>query len=136
MMMPAFIVIMRVTVAVCSSFGLEGRLHSDEVRAKATEHILYYMVGSNAEYLFTDIRRQVSITQMPGKADELTGIFMPDFHDQLGRGLNLEPSPIIQLQAIAIGHGNGLRKVEKDIFTLICSQANPAAMTRVKIESK
>jgi hypothetical protein len=128
-MMPAFIVIVRVAVAVGAAFGLEGSLHLYEVRAKATEHILDYMIGSNAEYLFSDISRQVSISQMPGKANELTGISMPDFHDRLRRGLNLDPSPIIQLQAIAIGHGNGFRKVEKDIFTLIYGQPNAAAMT-------
>jgi hypothetical protein len=136
MMMPAFIVIMGVAVAVGSAFGLEGRLQLYELRAKAAEQILDYMVGSNADYLFSDISWQVSISQMPGKADELIGIFVPDFHDQLGCGLNLEPSPIIQLQAIAIGHGDGFRKVENDIFTLICGQANAAAMAGVEVEGK
>jgi hypothetical protein len=37
------------------------------------------------------------------------------------------------LQAIAIGHRNRFRKVEKDILALIRSEANAAAMPRVKI---
>jgi hypothetical protein len=40
------------------------------------------------------------------------------------------------LQAISIGHRNRVRKIEKDIFALIRSQANAAAMARVKIESE
>jgi hypothetical protein len=40
------------------------------------------------------------------------------------------------LQAISIGHRNRFRKVKKDIFALIRSQANAAAMARVKIESE
>jgi hypothetical protein len=40
------------------------------------------------------------------------------------------------LQAISIGHCNRFRKVEQDIFALIRSQANAAAMARIKIESE
>jgi hypothetical protein len=40
------------------------------------------------------------------------------------------------LQAISIGHRNRFRKIEKDIFALIRSQANAAAMACVKIESE
>jgi hypothetical protein len=40
------------------------------------------------------------------------------------------------LQAISIGHRNCFRKIEKDLFALIRSQANAAAMARVKIESE
>jgi hypothetical protein len=48
-------------------------------------------------------------------------IFVPDFNNSFGRGLNSEPPPIFQLQAISIGHGNRFAKIEKDIFALICS---------------
>jgi hypothetical protein len=58
---------------------------------------------------------------MPGKAYKLMRIFVPDFNNSFGGGLNSEPPPIFQLQAISIGHGNRLVKIEKDIFALICS---------------
>ena len=61
---------------------------------------------------------------------------MPDLDNGLPSGLNLEPPPIVKLQAISIGHRHAFRKVEKDIFALIRSQANAAAMTRVKVESQ
>jgi hypothetical protein len=38
------------------------------------------------------------------------------------------------LQAISIGHRNRFRKIEKDIFASIRSQANATAMARVEIE--
>jgi len=38
------------------------------------------------------------------------------------------------LQAISVGHGNRLRKIEKDIFALVRGQANATAMARVEIE--
>jgi hypothetical protein len=40
------------------------------------------------------------------------------------------------LQAISVGHRNRFRKVEKDIFSLIRSKANAAAVPPVKIESE
>jgi hypothetical protein len=59
-----------------------------------------------------------------------------DFDNELSGGLNSEPPPIFKLQAISIGHSDRFRKVEKDIFALIHSQANSAAMARVKIQSE
>jgi len=122
--------------AVSAAFGLEGGLHLYKIRSEALEHILDYMVGPNAKNLVADFSRQMPISQLPGKAHKLMGIFMPDFDNKFGRGLNPEPPPIFKLQAISIGHGDRFRKVEKDIFALICSQANAAAMARVKIESE
>jgi hypothetical protein len=40
------------------------------------------------------------------------------------------------LQPISVGHGNRLRKIEKNIVPLISGQAKAAAVTRVKVESK
>jgi len=53
------------------------------------EHMLDHMVRSNAEKLVSNFGRQMPISQMPGKAHELIGIFVPDFDNKLGGGLNL-----------------------------------------------
>jgi hypothetical protein len=122
--------------AVSSAFGLKRSLHANKIRSEAAEHVLDHMVGPNAQNLVPNFSGQMSIPQMPGKTHKLIGIRMPDFDNQLRRGPNLEPPPIIQLQAIAIGHCNRFRKVEKDIFALVRSQANAAAMPRVKIDGE
>jgi hypothetical protein len=75
------------------------------------------------------------ISQTPSKAHELLGIFMPDFDNKLGSGLDLQQPAVIKLQAISIRHRNRIRKIEKDVFALIRRQANAAAMARVEIES-
>ncbi len=83
---------MVVTVAVAAvsaAFGLEGGLHLYELRSQAVEHILDHMVGPNAKNLVPNFSRQMSISQMPGKAHELIRIFMPDFDNRLRSGLNL-----------------------------------------------
>jgi hypothetical protein len=137
MMMP--IVPMGAMVAVASvgaAFGLERDLHLYEIRSKTNQHILDHVVRPNAKNLVPNLGRQMPISQMPRKTRQLIGVFMSDFDNELRRRLNLEPSTIFKLQAISIGHGNRLGKVEQDIFALIPSQANSASMARVKIESE
>jgi hypothetical protein len=137
MMMPTVImIVMAAVAAVGAAFGLKGALRLDKICAEATEHILDHMVRPDANNLVSNLSRQMSISQMPGKAHKLIRIFMPDLDNGLRRGLNREPPPILKLQAIPVGHRDRFRKVEKDIFALIRSQANAAAMASVKIESE
>jgi hypothetical protein len=136
MMMPGVMIVMAAVAAISAAFGLEGALHLDKTRSEAAEHILDHMVRPDAKNLVSNFSRQMPISQMPGKAHKLIRIFMPDFDNGLRSGLNREPPPIFKLQAISVGHRDRFRKVEKDIFALIRSQANAAAMARVKIESE
>jgi hypothetical protein len=136
MMMHATIMVTMVAVAaVSAAFGLEGGLHLNKIRFEVMEHILDHMVGANAKNLVSNLSRQMPISQMPGKTHELMRIFVPDFEDWLGSGSDAEQSPVFKLQRIPIGHRNCFREVENDIFALISSQANAAAMARVEIES-
>jgi hypothetical protein len=114
MLMPSVFMLAMVAVpAVSAAFGLERGLHLYKIRFEVMEHILDHMVGADAKNLVSNLS--------PNK---------------LSSGLNLQQPPIVKLQAISIGHRNCFRKVEKDIFALIGSQANAAAMARVKIEGE
>jgi hypothetical protein len=131
MMMPTLAVIV---AAVRAAFGLKGCLHLDELRSKTIEHIFDHVVGSNPKNVVSNFSRQVPVSQMPRKAQELMGIFVSDFDNRLCSSLNLQPPPVFQLQAISIGHGNRFRKVKKDLFSLVRSQANTSAVARIEIE--
>ena len=99
-------------VPIGAALGLEGGLHLHNISSETAEHILNHMVGADAKDLFSNFRRQMPISQMPGKAYKLMGILMPDFDNKLRSRLNFEPPPVVELQAISIGHRNRLRKVE------------------------
>ena len=94
------------------------------------------MVGPESENLVSNFSRQMPISKMPGKAHKLIRILMSCLDDKLGSGLNLKPSPILELKAISLSHGDRLREVEKDIVALIRGEANAATMARFKIESE
>src|SRR5580700_8016499 len=117
MMMPILPLGAMVAVAdISAAFGLERDLHPFKICSEAKEHILDHVIRPNAKNLVSNFSRQMPISQMPRKARQLIGIFMSDFDNELRRSLNLEPSTIFKLQAISISHGNGLGKVEQDIF--------------------
>jgi hypothetical protein len=137
MMMSLVVIAVMVTVtAVGAAFRLEGGHYLRKIRSEAAEHILDNMVRPDAKDLVSNFGRQMPVSQMPGKTHKLIGIFMPDFDNKLGSGLDPEPPPILELQAVSVGHRNRLRKIEQDIFALIRGETNAAAMARVKVESE
>jgi hypothetical protein len=137
MTIPISIPFMLVAVSrVGASFWLKGRLHSYKTGSEALQQVFDYVVGSNAKSVASNLRRQVPIAKMPGQTHELIGIDMPDFDNDLRGGLDLEPPSVLELQAISVGHRNRFREIEKNIFTLIPSQTNAPAMTRVEIEGE
>jgi hypothetical protein len=135
MMMFTVIMVVMVTITtVSATFRLERGLQLYKLRSEAMEHLLDHMIGPDAENLVANFSRQMPVSQMPGKAHELIGIFVPYFDNGLRIGSHLEQSSIVKLQGVPIGHRNRFRKIEKDVFALIRGQANAAAMARVEIE--
>ena len=103
MMMPTVVMVVMVAVAaVSAAFGLEGGLHLHKIRSEAMEHILDHVVGPNAKNLVSNFSRQMPISQMPGKAHELIGIFMPDFDNRAPQ--RPEPSATSHLQVASHLH--------------------------------
>jgi hypothetical protein len=136
MMMPIVVMVRVAVVAIGAAFRLEWGLHLPKICSETVEHILNHMIGADAKNLFSNFRRQMSISQMPGKAHKLMGVLMPDLDNKLRGRLNFEPPPVVELQAISIGHCNRFRKVEQDIFALIRSQSNTTAMATIKVEGE
>jgi hypothetical protein len=135
MMMPIVVVVVRVVVvAIGATLGLEGRRHLHNICSETMEHILNHMVRADAKNLFPDFRRQMPISKMPGNAHKLMRILMSDFDYRLQTRLNFEPPPVVELQAISIGHCNRFGKIEQDLFALVRSQTNTTAMPSIKIE--
>src|SRR5262245_11190160 len=135
MMMSAMPVAVTVAIAaVGTAFRLERSGQLQNLRTGALEHLLDHMIGPDAKNRLANFGRQMPISQMPGEAQELVRIFVPDFDNELRGGFDPQQSPVFKLQGISIGHGNRSRKIEKDIFALIRRQANTAAMAGIEIE--
>jgi hypothetical protein len=136
MMLTVSRVVMMAVATISAAFGLEGGQHLCKIRSETTQHVLDHMVRPDTKNLVSNFGRQMPVSQMPGKTHKLTGIFMPDFDNVFGSRLDLEPPPILELQAVSVGHRNRFREVKKDIFALIRSETNAATMARFKVQSE
>jgi hypothetical protein len=123
-----------IVTTVRAAFGLKRSVALSENCAEAGKHLFNHMVRPDSEGFMSNLRRQMTIAEMPCKAHKLARIFMPHLDNRLCGSLNHEPPPIVKLHTISIGHGDSLWKIEKNILALIRSQPNPAPMARIEIE--
>src|SRR5215470_1391206 len=121
-------------IAIGTTLGLEGGLEMGERRSEPDKHGLDHMVGSDSKNRIADLGGQVPISQVPGDANQLTGIAMTDLDEALGRRLDPDPSRVVELEPVTVRHRHGLGEVEKELFALVGGQAHAAAVTRVEIE--
>ena len=128
--------VMVIMSTVRATFRLERSVDFSENRAEAGKHLFDHMVRPDMEGCKSNLRRQMTIAEMPSKPYKLARIFMPHLDNRLCGRLNHEPPPILELQAVSVGHCNCFREVEKDTFALIRAESNAAAMARVKVKSK
>jgi hypothetical protein len=128
--------VMVTVTAIGSAFGLKRGLHRYQMSSETTQHVLDHMVRADTKNLVSNFGRKMPVSQMPSKTHKLIWIFMPDFENVFGSGLDLEPSSIIKLKAISLGHRYRFREVENDIFALIRGETNAPTMARVKVESE
>jgi len=80
------LVVVMVPVGVCAAFRLESCLDPLKICSEAAEHVFDHVVRPNKKDLSSNFGRQVSIAQVPGKADQLKRIFVFDFDNILGSG--------------------------------------------------
>jgi hypothetical protein len=123
-----------IVTTVRAAFGLKRSVALSENCAEAGKHLFNHMVRPDSEGFMSNLRRQMTIAEMPCKAHKLARIFMPHLDNRLCGRLNHEPPPIVKLHTISISHGDSLWKIEKDILALIHRESNPAPMARIEIE--
>jgi hypothetical protein len=126
--------VMVIVTTVCAAFGLKRSVALSENCAEAGKHLFDHMVRPDTEGLMSNLRRQMTIAEVPCKAHKLAGICVGYLDNRFPGRLNHEPPPIVKLHTISIGHGDSLWKIEKNILALIRSQPNPAPMARIEIE--
>src|SRR5262245_12163451 len=111
----AMIVMMMVVIvggAVCAAFRLESCVDFLERGSETLQHFLHYVIRPNAEHVSANLGRQVAISKVPSKAHQLVAVFVTDFHQQLACCGDPKPGSVIELEAIAVGHGDRLWQIK------------------------
>src|SRR5712664_1276527 len=77
---------MRMAAAgIGAAFGIERRLDLDHARAQALHHRLDYVIAPDTQALGHDLRRQMAVTEMPGKPNQMVRILPANFQQRLRR---------------------------------------------------
>ena len=99
----AVIMMRMVVVAMCmagigvsAAFGIERRLDLDHARTEALHHGLDDMVAADAQALGHDLRRQMTIAEMPADANEVVRIATADLQQRLGRRDHFDQPAVLQ----------------------------------------
>ena len=134
MIVLATMVIVR-RAGVGAAFRLKRRVHSHERCAKVLQHVLDHVIRPYAQRAPTHLGCQVPVAEMPCKSQELYRILVLDLDDLFWRSPHSQPPPVVELQTVSIDHGDRLRQIEKNLFTVVGSQANATPVTPIELES-
>jgi len=133
--MAMIIVTMRVArVGISPAFGIERRLDLDHARAEPLHHGLDDMVAADAQALGHELRRQMTVTEMPCNADEVVRIVAADLEQRLWRRDHFDQPAVLQHQRIAAAQRDGVFQVEQEFEAPRPRHGHAAAVPIVEIE--
>ncbi len=105
------------SVAMCragigAAFRIERRLDLHDARAEPLYHCLDHVVAADAQPLWHELGRQMTVAEMPGNPDQVMRIASLDLEQRLGRGDHLDQPAVLQHQRIAAAERDGILEVE------------------------
>jgi len=130
-------IIMRVAMrgaGIGATFGIERRLDLDDARAEPLHHRLDYMIAADAQPLRHELRRQMTVAEMPGDPDQMMRIASLDLEQRLGRRHHLDQPAVLQHQRIAAAERDGVFEIEQELQSARARHRHAATMTIVEIE--
>jgi hypothetical protein len=109
-------VVMAVGMSAMGMIGAAGRLEwlLDVAHAcsQALQHRADDVIAQDEDTITLDLGRQVPVTQMPGKLDEVERIPCPYLEELFGRGLDLDRIPVVENQPVSMMEQHGVLEVE------------------------
>lgn len=97
---------------------LERFDHIADRSTQPFQHLPDDMVTQDQDTAGFDLGRQVAITQMPGKFDQVQRIFGPDLEQRFRRGDDLDPLAVFKDKAVAIGKEDSILEIEHDALAI------------------
>jgi hypothetical protein len=119
---------------VSAAFRIERRFDLHHAGTEPAHHLLDDMVAADAQRLGGDLRRQMTVAEMPGDAHEMRRVLAADFDQRLGRGDHLDQAAVFQHQRIATAQGDHLGKVEQEFQPARAGHGQAPPMPVVEFE--
>jgi hypothetical protein len=113
---------------VGADFRVEGGIEPRETAAEPDYHIGDDVIRSNAQPLAGDLKRQVSVAEMPSDPQQVRPIDRLDFEKRLGGGANTKIPAGFKLKTVAVDEATRPRQIEKKGLSRIGDEADAATM--------
>jgi hypothetical protein len=118
-----------------AALGIERRFDLDHASPQSLHHRLDDMIAPDAQAPGRDLRRQMTVTEMPGKPHQMLGIAASDLGQRLRRGDDLDQPVIVKHQRVTTSqHGCGFQ-IEQKFKAARSPHRHPPPVTIVEIEN-
>ena len=107
---------MRVALTgIGAAFRVERRFDLDQARTQPLHHRFDHVVAPDTQAAAGNLRRQVTIAEMPGDTNQMLRIAAADFHQRLRRRHDLDQPAILKHQCIASTQGDRIFEIEQKL---------------------
>jgi hypothetical protein len=127
----------RVRVAVTgigATLRVERRFDLDKTCTEPLHHRFDHVVAPDAQATSGDLRRQVTISEMPGDANQMLRIAAADFHQRLRRRNNFHQPAVLKHQRVATTQRHRIFEIQQELEPARPRHRHPPPVTIVKIE--
>jgi hypothetical protein len=117
-----------------AAFGIEWRLDLDDARAEALHHFLDDVIAPDPQRLAHDLRRQMAIAEMPGKANQMEWVVTANFEQRFRGGHDFDETPVLQNQRIAAAQRHRGFEVEQEFQPARTGHGHPPPVAVVEVQ--
>jgi len=117
---------------VCSDFRFERRLLDVDAKTQTANHVIENVVMVVAQPAAADLQRDMTITQVIRRSNQLFGLRAPNRRHELGGGANLDDAAVIGEQQIAAAQHLSARHDNCRYLAVGQRRTQPTAAARLK----
>ena len=117
-----------------AAFRIERRLDLHDARTEPLHQRLDHVIPADAQALRHELRRQMTVAEMPGDPDQVMRVGPLDLQQRLGRGDHLDQPAVLQHQRIAASERDSAFEIEQKLQSARAGHHHSAAMPVVEIE--
>jgi hypothetical protein len=117
-----------------AAFGIERRLDLDDPRAEPFHHRLDHVVAPDPQALRHDLRRQMTVAEMPGEPNQMSGIMASDLDQRLGGCDDFDQPPVVEHQRIAAAQRDRVLQIKQELKPACAGHRHPPPVPVIEAE--
>ncbi len=120
--------------AIRAALGIKGRLLRQKPAAETLDQLLDDVVAADAQAPAEELRRQMSVAEVPGDPHQFGRPPGRDVDDAFRRGTDLHDAAIVEQEAVAMAQRDRLGQVEEEVEPAVGPHRDAAAVAGVIVE--